>query len=67
MMGYNVKDGLPMRELAANTCALCDSQLLGSVRMTDASVTEEKIHILSCKHQFHGKIPRFKRNDECDC
>lgn len=50
---YRGKDAMPSKELPPNTCAVCDMQLLSSVRMEHASTAEEKIYTLNCGHQYH--------------
>jgi len=49
-IGYYVKEGIPMKSLEANVCAVCGNKLLVSA---DEEGVIEDTYKLSCDHVFH--------------
>lgn len=53
-LGYYSKEGIAEKNLPVNICAICDSELTRSVRLSDASTAaDETIYTLNCGHKFH--------------
>ncbi|KAI9261603.1 hypothetical protein BDA99DRAFT_511877 [Phascolomyces articulosus] len=61
-IGYYSKDGFPKKHLTADICAVCGQGTSNSVgTLVDpqqATFTDDEVHQLACKHQFHEKCIR---------
>ena len=69
-LGFASKDGLPLKQIPANICAVCNVELY-PVRLDKQVTSTEEIVELNCGHKYHNFCIRgwilIGKKDTCAC